>query len=1195
MPNPPDLPGTFFIGALMIERPIPDYLEKLDERQRKASTIERNCVVTAGAGAGKTTVLATRYIHLVIEKHVPIRSILALTFTRKAAAEMYERIYGELAAQTSPWSREQLDDFQNAHITTLDSFCAEIVRQAARDFGYSPAFSIDDEKCADLAQGIAYRYVLRNRNKPGLKEMLLSFPFDAVAASLFGDLGSAHVTPLALKEQLFSPMKESLASMAAEKAGAAIDHLVVLAKEIIGAFASIASPKADCAAAIACSSAFIEAHNAINLGSPALSYFSPYFSTFAGLAMRSYGRNEAEQTVKALAKKAKEEALNLIDFAAYEAMFPAHCSLLERLDEFASEYAEAKRLADVMDFKDLGACAVRILADRIDIRSYWKKEIESIMIDEFQDNNELQRDLLFLLAERRDGNIAGIPGPSDLEEGKLFFVGDEKQSIYRFRGADVAVFKHLSEDLSRGKTKDFSSDIVLSANYRSSPALIGFFNDFFSSIMADEDGINQKEFCARYSAMEPGDHRPSSDQIFDSQVKYFLVENRENEFGENKDSDDSREDPVDGMSDSETLSADDSLAFEVAQFIERARGNLEVRSEKNHGQGTSPRKADYQDFAILLRTTTHQHRIEKYFRLLNIPFDSESPRSLFRESPANDIYNILSFVQDPENKAAYAALLRSPLCRVSDEAFLRLMTSGDTSLESFAVSEYDAMMLERAKAFLDELRSLARIGTVSDIVEYVWNSGGLRLDILSRPESHSFLEHFDFLYHIAADIDQERGGIADFLARLRPYVEGETEKFDIENVPRASVSGVKILTIHKSKGLQFPVVIIPWVENSGSAKRSQTLWEMLPEGLAVDIKPYDKPGAKADNIFFRLAKSIENEMNVAEIKRLLYVACTRAEDHLFFFGKKPKRESAGESSFQYYLDTFSESVSDCNTIPSASLEKTSLPCRIFNDVRHWYGGRVKPLSEDFERAYAAAKPLDRRSPRRHLSATELNDFFLENGRRNQGAGEVTPIASATETETTFPAVIDEAPQIPPKIFGDICHEAVEWAAKTGSASGYEPSDALAHGLDSANLSQATLLASAMAKNFLVSEFWTSLSPNVEKRTEKPFLLALGAFTIEGRMDLFIESENEAIIIDFKSDSERAASHYRIQMDLYRKAAEGIVRCKKVRTGLYWLRNSTLSWLEPTFTDEDLLALARDVSQATMEKNDDTLGIGQKHA
>lgn len=125
--------------------------------------------------------------------------------------------------------------------------------------------------------------------------------------------------------------------------------------------------------------------------------------------------------------------------------------MLKCLDAFALQLAEQKRLADIMDFKDLGLCAVDTLLRRTDIRQELKLSIQRIMIDEFQDNNELQKSLLYLLAEKQALMLDRIPTALEIETDKLFFVGDEKQSIYRFRGADVSVFKKLSRELAQGK------------------------------------------------------------------------------------------------------------------------------------------------------------------------------------------------------------------------------------------------------------------------------------------------------------------------------------------------------------------------------------------------------------------------------------------------------------------------------------------------------------------------------------------------------------------------------------------------------------------------------------------------------------------------------------------------------------------------------------------------------------------------
>lgn len=1158
----------------MITMNLPKYLARLDDAQREASAAERSCVVTAGAGAGKTTVLATRYLHLVMGKRIPVSSILALTFTKKASAEMYERIYKALAAQAGPtdssareppsppedqaWASEQLGDFQNAHITTLDSFCAEIVRQAARDYGYSPEFAVDAEKSDDLAKSIAYRYVLRHRDADGLNVLLRSFTFDDVAARLFGDVGARLVTPQALAEDAFRPMKASMAALAEKKEAEALDRLAAMSREILNLAADAPSPKADCAAAIEAAAAFLEAREA---GADCRAAFK----AIQALKLRSYSKAESEQAIKAVIQGVKDAGIqgardlarDLEDFAEYRAAEPSHHALYDRLDEYARELAEAKRRADVMDFKDLGACAVHTLARRKDLRSRWKAQIHAIMIDEFQDNNELQKGLLYLLAERGDESADGIPAPEALAEGKLFFVGDEKQSIYRFRGADVSVFKRLSAELSGPQGSDPGSDeIILSTNYRSAARLIGFFNAFFAAVMPGE-GEGVREFAARYAAMAPGPAEAGRmDRPFPSRIAYYLDETTADAADDEDEGAESGDEPEEfddtGAPGSTPLDADDNIAFEVARFIRRECGALDLRAGERDGIPAT-RKAEYGDFAVLLRTTTHQYRLEKYFRLLGIPFESESPRSLFRESPANDLYTLLSLAQDPGDKTAYAAVLRCPLCRVSDEAFLRLMTSGGSAFELPGASAEDAAALARAAAFFAALDLVLATSSVTEALEFAWQQGGLRLDLLARPEAHAFLEHFDYLFHLAATVDREQGGLAEFLARVRPYIDGEEDKFELDNVPRDSVRGVRVMTIHKAKGLQFPVVIIPWVENAGSARRGQTLWERFPEGLAIDVKPWDKPGAKASNILYRLARNLEEEKEIAEIKRLLYVACTRAEDHLFFFGRSRKTADSKGRSFQSYLDAHLEECGEADGAGGGTLlEHFPLARNTLEEVRSWYRAREKPPIQAFAEAYEKAGVIDRSAPRRRIAATKIADIDQE---------------ASGATRTSEPAR------------GAAVGSAEGVASQAIAADAFVPRAELLRGVPESAAASATAHAIGMAAGFMRSSFWASLPQDARRRTETAFLLALGGCIVEGRIDLLIETRDEMIIVDFKSDADQRAERHRAQLSLYRRAAAGLAPGKRVKVGLYWLRTGELEWQSDDLTEAALLDLARRAAEA----------------
>ena len=204
------------------------------------------------------------------------------------------------------------------------------------------------------------------------------------------------------------------------------------------------------------------------------------------------------------------------------------------------------------------------------------------------------------------------------------------------------------------------------------------------------------------------------------------------------------------------------------------------------------------------------------------------------------------------------------------------------------------------EAFIEELRHRLASLSVADLVEYVWHKAGLRLDILSRPEAHSFLEHFDFIHHLAALTDKEGKPLSAFLEALGSAIEGSGEAPELDNVPRRLQGGVRILTIHKAKGLEFPIVILPWIETSGRSGRSQKLWQMLPEGLAVDLKPYDAPRASATNILYSLGKEREEVMEIAEIKPTL---CRVPELKTTFF-RQNRKQLTRKAVFKYYLDAF---------------------------------------------------------------------------------------------------------------------------------------------------------------------------------------------------------------------------------------------------------------------------------------------------
>jgi ATP-dependent helicase/nuclease subunit A len=1133
-----------------------NHIDNLDEDQKIAALFPGTCVVTAGAGAGKTSVLVARYLYLVLQRQMPVRSILALTFTRKAAAELYERIYSGLSKETSSWAREQMSDFGNSHITTLDSFCAEITRQGAQTLGYASDFTIDADRSRDLALAIAHRFVAARAGASGLAEMLLSFAFADVVEKLFAEIGSELVTPLSLIQNQFAPGRGVIETYCREAYEKKSRELELALESIVSNSADLEKPHADCALAVAAAQAAIQTLPPENKDLRAIS----------SLNLRSYGKKPAEQTIKELAKAAREIAKSLISMREYAEVLPAHWALLDRLDEYARELGEAKRSAGIMDFKDLGACAVFLLSSMKDLRQRWKSGIRSIAIDEFQDNNSLQKDLLYLLAEKETCSSDGIPSSESLEEGKLFFVGDEKQSIYKFRGADVSVFRRLAQELKANGLEDGRHRYLsLGKNYRSTQRLISFFNEFFDQVMNDKDESLMAYHEARYSPMSQGvrssSRREDNDRA-ESLVRFYVMNNdAQDQYLDDDETDDDSE----GLEETEYLKNDDGIAFEVARFIARSKGNIVIGNGK---------RAEYDDFAILLRSTTHQHRLERYLRALDIPFQSDNPKSLFKESPANDIYYVLSLLNKPWDKRAYLAVLRCPVCRISDSGFLELATA---SLDPFdmpqdaALSPSDIASLERAKGFYAELRLMQGNESVARIVDYVWNQGGLKIDILSRPAAHPFLEHFNYMFRLAAAIDAQGACVADFLALIEPCIEQGSETLDIDKVPRKRAAGVKIMTIHKSKGLQFPIVIIPWVENAGSSSRDHALWYRLGSALAMDIKKHDIPGAKSNNLVFEIAKEEEKAKSDAEVKRLLYVACTRAENHLLFFGKIPAK-GISESSFLHYLGSFSNNTGILDTI--------SL-CPVPKDLARQKGRSAAIEPSDFMESYARRETFKATWPSRSIAATQVAIYAQTIAAvRDNGFSKAIAIDPGMRKFSLIPA-------IPSETFGILCHDCVEHAIMTGSAEGFAPDINFLKDYSPAAMQEAIDEAKAMASAFVASGFWSTMRMNSIVQCEKSFVLSLGKAFIEGRMDLFIERNGEIAIIDLKTDSIEEPWRYATQLDIYREAAMAFAPNASIRTGILWLRTMNLCWRSAPVSSEKLETLVAEASRCIGQDGQDS--------
>ena len=1095
---------------------------RLDADQEDAVNVDVNAVVSAGAGSGKTTVLAERYLRLIMTGKAAVENILTLTFTRKAAAEMYERIYRRLLAhQDDRFVAENLPRFERAQISTLDSFCGQIARADSARFGIPPDFSTDDEKVRALIERLSQQFLLEHRNHEALVALVDQNGFERVWRECFVSLGIDYF-------QLTHPA--DFVAMAEVQSRALHGFLIEEYRAVSAQAATVAqiNPEAGTRAA-----ALVRAYEKLSdwparVASGLLSEVRTEVHEFAKLPLPgAVSRPDMVMTKEVIQeiRPHAERAELIVDTLGLSGLTR---SLFELLGEFELRVVAAKRREGLLSFHDVVQMAVAVLRDNLEIRQYYQRRFTHIMIDEFQDNNAVQRDLLFLLAERpgRDGK-QDVPGAADLDPGKLFFVGDEKQSIYLFRGADVSVFKELSRTVSQTGGRS----LVLSTNYRSRAALIRFFNAFFPTLMPQSELPFEAEF-------QPlGESRPTvGKSSADVRLLYkpFLDEDEQSDR-------------------SEYLHGDDAEAFRIAELIRNAVDGLEPIPV---GDGEAVRPATFDDFAILLRSGSNQIRYERMLRLFSIPYSSGSIRSLFLEAPVNDLYVALQLLIHPHDRMAYAAFLRGPFCKLSDPGVVRVLATNRRPFEPCELEDADSGRYERAAEMYASIGDRVDRVPVADLIRLLWFDYGYRFTLLRDPEYATYLEYFDYLVALAESTAPV--SLAQFLDTVRPHL-GKYERLSELTVLPEEIRGVQIMTIHKAKGLEFPVVILANSGNTGLHAGAGTVpYYIHPEyGLTFNLIPAhaDPSSRERRNYFYELGRDERNAREQAEQKRLLYVGLTRARDHLIISGVHNKQNRNGQDALlNMVLPALDQGARNGSGYLFEERRIEDVPRQI---VLRRHSASVDPSRT--AQLYADSPVVDRSFPRTRATATELNSEH----RFEESAGEELPrIRSDALLERL--GVENQ--------FGSLCHLILQrrLAGEVHSSDQIGPRHFREIGLDATaeSLSAAerdSLLADAwlLTERFFTSETARYLGDATAVETEVPFVLRRqidgSEVVVRGQIDLLVRRSTEILVIDFKTDKVIRAGEYDVQLELYRLAASDLIagvgsQASPVRSLLFYLRS-----------------------------------------
>lgn len=873
------------------------------EQQQVIDLRNRNILVSAAAGSGKTAVLVERIKELVLDKKHPvdIDHLLVVTFTNAAAAQMKERVAKALekALQENPSDvrlQQQAALVQNAQITTIDSFCLYVLRNHFHEIGLEPNFRIGDEGELKLLREDVMTGLFEQcyeEKHPGFLHLISCYgtsrsdaPVRDMIFKLYSYAQSYPWPKQWLREALscyeikteqeleqapFIEMTVEYGKQMVKGYLEQAEHYLELCQDADGPYMYEDACEQDAELMeelLSCDTyqAFYE-----ELG-------KCKFATL-GRAKDYIGSPEKQEQVKAERKKLKD-GIGKLKSDCFALTFqeileqltlvqPSAEALAEVTERFIDAFAERKQDKNLVDFSDLEHFALEILVEEetgkpTETAKEFQNAYEEIMIDEYQDSNYVQETILRAISREVVG------------QNNLFMVGDVKQSIYRFRLARPELFM---EKFDTYETTDAPCQrIDLHKNFRSRDSVLTFTNDIFYQIMKRNlGGVDYTDEAALYCGADyPAGEK---EDAFDSEI--LLTTTQELEEGTKQ-----------------QISKQELEAKLIADRIRKMVGKEEVVDEET-GEF---RKVRYGDIVILLRSLSEW--ADLFAEVLNangIPAHTVSRTGYFSTLEIRTVLNYLRILDNPRQDIPLAAVLKSPMAGLSDEQLARLRLLAEDKpyhqcVKMFLEAEEeltekestaDEDMRAKLKRFSETYKKLRRQTMdipMHELLQKVLKETGYARYASALPAGRQRLANLHMLSEkaIAYEKTSYRG-----LYHFIRYID-ELQKYDVDfgeaELVGENEDAVNIMSIHKSKGLEFPVCFVSGMGKSFNKQDSRSKMILHPNlGVGLDIIEEDRR-IKVPAFFKKvIARQTELE-SLGEELRVLYVAFTRAKEKLIITG-----------------------------------------------------------------------------------------------------------------------------------------------------------------------------------------------------------------------------------------------------------------------------------------------------------------------
>ncbi|MEY9970850.1 ATP-dependent helicase/nuclease subunit A [Lysinibacillus sp. RC46] len=1213
-----------------------------DDQWKAIYASGQDTLVSAAAGSGKTAVLINRMIEKVVATENPINvdELLVVTFTNASAAEMRYRMAEALekAIAENPTSnhlRRQLSLVNKAQISTLHSFCLAIVKQYAYMLDIDPGFRIANEAEVALLRDDILAEVLEDAydsedeaQVQAIYRLVDSFTSDRddqaieTLISKLYDTSRVHAEPQkwlrSLPETYDLAADVTIDDLELSKyVKLTVKHSLEEAFVLISEMRAITlQPEGPAPYAETAEMDFAMIQEGIRISREGTwQELFDYFGTVKWSTLKRVSKDAlVDVELQDLAKKKREAAKKIVNklketffvrtparlLEEIRLMGPTIGTLVELTNVFSEQFRMAKLERGIIDFSDLEHFALQILTVEVEgelqsspVALDLKKRFKEVLVDEYQDTNMLQETILQLVKTGSE------------QEGNLFMVGDVKQSIYRFRLAEPKLFmRKYSEFL---ETPDLTGmRIDLNANFRSRQEVLNATNYVFAQIMGERVGEILYDENASLKPAAPYD---------DKEVPVELV------IMHPPDEEALDEEAEDIASDASELEELKKSQYEARFIIERIRQMMEDGTTVFDTKTKTERPLKYSDIVILMRSMTWSTDLVEEFKLAGIPLYAESSKGYFDALEVMIMLNVLKVVDNPYQDIPLASVLRAPFVGLTENELAKIRLADKKApfydaLRQFIRSDGHGVQsdtfvkLQRFMLAFENWRDLARRGSLSDLIWKIYLDTHYYEMVGAMPNGKQRQANLRILHDRA--LMYEKTAFRGLFRFLRFIDRMRTRGDDLGTAKSIGEKDdvVRLVTIHSSKGLEYPVVFVAGMGRPFNKMDFHNPYLFDQDfGLAVKAIDPENRITYTSLPFLALKEKKELEMRAEEM-RVLYVAMTRAKERLILVGSvknwsktldnwQDAQSLPVDAPLQEYLRARANSYFDwlgpavARHADFAKIASSSY--KASEDVSHWWvravetshyaydiqalEDEIQPLLETpedeallseitmrFQTHYAFQKSTQKRSK---TSVSEIKR--IENLQRQEEPEYYFSVPSKQKMTTIAPRpTFLQDKQMTGAEIGTAVHTVMQHVPQNGFTDVQEVKEFVAHLVARQLLTEAEGKVVPWKKiyNFFTTDIGQRFKKAKTIRRELPFTISRvdedgDAQIVQGIIDCLFEDENgEWILLDYKTD--RIQSHfaeepaltkelldrYGVQLRVYSEAIESILQIKVSDKVLY---------------------------------------------